>query len=62
MAVTNEHTERPLDEVVELVGGDAVALVTDAGTPGISDPGERLVRAVVDAGFRSRPCRGRPRW
>ena len=31
-------------------GGD-VAVVTDAGTPGISDPGERLVRAVLDAGY-----------
>ena len=34
-----------------LGGGGDVALVTDAGTPGISDPGERLVRAVLDAGF-----------
>ena len=32
-------------------GGD-VAVVTDAGTPGISDPGERLVRAALDAGLR----------
>ena len=31
-------------------GGD-VAVVTDAGTPGISDPGERLVVAVLDAGY-----------
>ena len=32
--------------------GEKVALVTDAGSPGISDPGERVVRAAVDAGFR----------
>jgi 16S rRNA (cytidine1402-2'-O)-methyltransferase len=31
-------------------GGDVV-VVTDAGTPGISDPGERLTAAVLDAGF-----------
>lgn len=38
-------------EVVELVrSGSRVAYVTDAGTPGISDPGERLVRACLDAG------------
>jgi 16S rRNA (cytidine1402-2'-O)-methyltransferase len=32
--------------------GERVALVTDAGTPGISDPGERVVRAAVAAGLR----------
>jgi 16S rRNA (cytidine1402-2'-O)-methyltransferase len=35
-----------------LARGEKVALVTDAGTPGISDPGERVVRAAVAAGFR----------
>jgi 16S rRNA (cytidine1402-2'-O)-methyltransferase len=32
--------------------GDKVALVTDAGSPGISDPGERVVCAAIKAGFR----------
>jgi 16S rRNA (cytidine1402-2'-O)-methyltransferase len=32
--------------------GEKVALVSDAGSPGISDPGERVVRAAVAAGFR----------
>jgi 16S rRNA (cytidine1402-2'-O)-methyltransferase len=32
--------------------GEKVALVTDAGSPGISDPGERVVRAAIRAGFR----------
>ncbi len=52
MAVTNEHTEiARVGEVIELLAaGHDVAVVSDAGTPGISDPGERLVRAVLDAG------------
>ncbi|HWM19723.1 MAG TPA: 16S rRNA (cytidine(1402)-2'-O)-methyltransferase [Ilumatobacteraceae bacterium] len=54
LAVCNEHTElsRIADVLDTLSRGDDVALVTDAGTPGISDPGERLVRAALDAGFR----------
>jgi 16S rRNA (cytidine1402-2'-O)-methyltransferase len=41
------------EEILErLRRGEKVALVTDAGTPGISDPGERVVRAAVGAGFR----------
>jgi len=35
-----------------LVRGEKIALVTDAGSPGISDPGERVVRAAIAAGFR----------
>jgi 16S rRNA (cytidine1402-2'-O)-methyltransferase len=53
LAVCNEHTEAArISEVLITLGeGGDVAMVTDAGTPGISDPGERLVRAVIDAGF-----------
>jgi 16S rRNA (cytidine1402-2'-O)-methyltransferase len=40
----------------EIIGrlrrGEKIALVTDAGTPGISDPGERVVQAAIQAGFR----------
>jgi len=40
----------------EIIGrlrrAEKVALVTDAGSPGISDPGERVVRAAIAAGFR----------
>lgn len=52
LAVCNEHTERERigDVLSVLSSGGTVAVVTDAGTPGISDPGEWLVRAVVEAG------------
>jgi len=44
-----EHTATP--EVLEILGaGGTVAVVTDAGTPGISDPGHRLVTAAISAG------------
>ena len=44
---------RRSEEIVgRLRSGEKIALVTDAGTPGISDPGERVVRAVIEAGFR----------
>ena len=47
------------EEILErLRRGETIALVTDAGTPGISDPGERVVRAAVAAGFRVEPVPG----
>lgn len=41
-----------------LAGGDAVALISDAGTPLISDPGYRLVSRVHDEGYRVIPVPG----
>ncbi len=44
---------RRSEEILQrLQRGETVALVTDAGTPGISDPGERVVNAAVRAGLR----------
>src|SRR5438046_7804186 len=43
---------RRSEEIIErLRRGEKVALVTDAGSPGISDPGERVVKAVLAAGL-----------
>ncbi len=44
---------RRSEEIIErLRRGEKIALVTDAGSPGISDPGERVVKAALLAGFR----------
>ena len=49
-----EHNEeRRVPELIErLKAGEKIALVTDAGTPAISDPGFRLVRAALEANVR----------
>jgi 16S rRNA (cytidine1402-2'-O)-methyltransferase len=47
----NEHEAAP-SLVAMVANGSTVAVVTDAGLPGISDPGERLVRAAAEAGVR----------
>ncbi|NJN25687.1 MAG: 16S rRNA (cytidine(1402)-2'-O)-methyltransferase [Cyclobacteriaceae bacterium] len=48
--IHNEHKQVAL-LVERLKAGEQMALVTDAGTPGISDPGFLLARAVVEAGL-----------
>ncbi|MEO5764866.1 MAG: 16S rRNA (cytidine(1402)-2'-O)-methyltransferase [Casimicrobiaceae bacterium] len=54
------HNEAQRSEAVisALAGGKSVALVSDAGTPAISDPGARLVGAVRDAGHAVVPVPG----
>ena len=53
LMVVNDHNEssRRSEVVRRIEQGERVAVVTDAGMPGISDPGERLVSAVVRAGL-----------
>ena len=56
----HEHNEfRRIPEVLDrLAAGETLALVSDAGTPGVSDPGRLLVAAAAEAGFRVEPIAG----
>lgn len=60
LVALHDHNERTaVDGLVERMrNGDDVALVSDAGTPLISDPGFRLVRAARAAGLRVSPIPG----
>ena len=46
------------DVILRLQSGQRVAYLSDAGTPGVSDPGARLVALVRQAGFRTMPLPG----
>jgi 16S rRNA (cytidine1402-2'-O)-methyltransferase len=56
----HEHNEdaRARELVEALKGGARIAVVSDAGMPGISDPGSRLVEAAIDAGISVIPIPG----
>lgn len=53
----NEHRKTPA-VVDHLMRGESVALVSDAGTPVVSDPGQHLIRTAVAAGVRVEPIPG----
>lgn len=56
----HDHNERQVSEqlVAKMLGGESVALVSDAGTPLISDPGYRIVRLAREAGIDVIPIPG----
>jgi 16S rRNA (cytidine1402-2'-O)-methyltransferase len=59
---TSLHEHNEAQKTGSLVGrldrGENIALVSDAGTPTISDPGSRLIKAAIDAGIRVEPIPG----
>ncbi len=54
----HNEASRAVEIVAALGRGESVAIVTDAGTPGVSDPGARVVRAARDAGHPVVPVPG----
>jgi 16S rRNA (cytidine1402-2'-O)-methyltransferase len=55
----HEHNKQAREaEILEVLGRGDVALVSDAGTPGLSDPGYELVQAAIAAGFTVSPVPG----
>jgi 16S rRNA (cytidine1402-2'-O)-methyltransferase len=60
LIAAHEHNEREAAQrlIERLHAGERIALVSDAGTPGVSDPGARIVDAVQKAGLRVVPVPG----
>ena len=60
LLAAHEHNEEAAAQqvIARLTAGESVALVSDAGTPAVSDPGARLVARVREAGFRVVPLPG----
>ena len=61
--MTSYHEYNKIEKAYQLVDklreGKNIALITDAGTPGISDPGEDLVRICYEEGIEVTSCRER---
>ncbi|WP_296250020.1 16S rRNA (cytidine(1402)-2'-O)-methyltransferase [uncultured Stenotrophomonas sp.] len=60
LVALHDHNEEAMAErvVARLLGGESLAVVSDAGTPLVSDPGFRLVRAARTAGVKVSPVPG----
>jgi hypothetical protein len=53
--------DRAQEAAALLAQGQSLALLSEAGTPAVSDPGYRVIRAAIEAGARVVPCPARPR-
>lgn len=60
LIAAHQHNEREVADklIARLQAGERIALVSDAGTPAVSDPGARIVDAVRNAGLRVMPLPG----
>lgn len=60
LLAAHQHNERAMAAAIveRLARGERIALVSDAGTPGLSDPGALIARAVLDHGLRVVPVPG----
>jgi 16S rRNA (cytidine1402-2'-O)-methyltransferase len=60
LIAAHQHNEREVADklIARLQAGQRIALVSDAGTPAVSDPGARIVDAVRNAGLRVMPLPG----
>jgi 16S rRNA (cytidine1402-2'-O)-methyltransferase len=60
LIAAHQHNEREVADklIARLQAGERIALVSDAGTPAVSDPGARIVDAVLAAGLRVIPLPG----
>jgi len=60
MVALHEHNEEAMAPklVDQVLAGDSIALISDAGTPLLSDPGFRLVRLAIEKGIRVTPLPG----
>ena len=60
LLAAHQHNEREVAQhiVERLARGERVAMVTDAGTPGLSDPGALIVRTALETGRRVVPIPG----
>ena len=60
LIAAHQHNEREVAEklILRLQAGERIALVSDAGTPGVSDPGARIVNVIRSAGLRVMPLPG----
>ncbi len=60
LIAAHQHNENDVSQKIiqRVAQGERVALVSDAGTPAVSDPGAKIVRAVSEAGFKVVPLPG----